>query len=155
MARLIIPVCSDTTMTAASVFSLMPTAARWRVPSPRITPLASASGRMHAAAMIRSSRITTAPSCRGVFGSNMFSSSGAEISAFSVVPVSITSWSPVFRSKTISAPTLRRLRSTTVWIISSMMISVSSSSLRWLPRRSAAQPAAASSGWSGPGYCSG
>ena len=60
--RLAALVSSETTMMIASVFSLSPTAARCLVPSSRLTPLASASGSIQAAAMISVSRITTAPS---------------------------------------------------------------------------------------------
>ena len=54
-------------MAIASDSSLMPTAARWRVPS--VPPIgASVRGRTQAAARMRLPRMITAPSCRGVFG---------------------------------------------------------------------------------------
>ena len=63
---------------------------------------------MHAAAVMRSSRMIIAPSCSGVFGSNMFSISCDEISASTTVPDSMISPSFVDRSSTISAPIFLR-----------------------------------------------
>ena len=66
--RLIWPFSSDTTMTIASVCSVMPRAARWRVPKRSVWIDVSASGRSAPAATIRSSRMITAPSWSGDFG---------------------------------------------------------------------------------------
>ena len=98
------PVSSETMTLTASVDSVMPMAARWRVPSSREREWSSVSCKMQAAATMRSPRTITAPSCKGVFGSKMFSISGAEISPSMTVPESMTSASPVCRSKTIRAP---------------------------------------------------
>ena len=71
----------------------------------------SASGSIHAAAIICLSLIIIAPSCSGVLGSNMFSTSGADITPSMRVPVAAISPKAVFCSITISAPTLRFARS--------------------------------------------
>ena len=63
--RLIWPFSSETTMTTASVCSVMPRAARWRVPNRSVWIDVSASGRSAPAATIRSSRMITAPSWSG------------------------------------------------------------------------------------------
>ena len=105
------PVSSDTISDTASVVSVMPMAARWRVPRSRLMVGSSESGSMQAAALMRRLRSIIAPSCSGVLGSNMFSISGALISASTRVPVSITSPRPVCRSMTISAPIFLRAMS--------------------------------------------
>ena len=66
--RLIWPFSSDTTTTTASVCSVMPRAARWRVPKRSVWIDVSASGSSAPAATIRSSRMITAPSWSGDFG---------------------------------------------------------------------------------------
>ena len=60
--RLIWPFSSDTTTTTASVCSVMPRAARWRVPNRSVWMVVSASGSRAPAARIRSPRMITAPS---------------------------------------------------------------------------------------------
>ena len=62
----IMPVSSLTTTTTASEFSLMPRAARWRVPMSLPISRLSESGSTHPAAAMRPSRRMAAPSCRGV-----------------------------------------------------------------------------------------
>ena len=63
-------------------------------------------GNIHAAAIILLSLIITAPSCRGVFGWNMFTSSCGDISAPINTPVSIISFNFISLSITINAPVL-------------------------------------------------
>ena len=52
-------------MTTASLSSVMPMAARWRVPSVLLTLGLLVSGRKHPAAVIRPLRMISAPSCSG------------------------------------------------------------------------------------------
>ena len=118
------PVSSETMKTVASEISLMPRPARWRVPRSRPTPVVSDRCRRHAADMMRSPRTMTAPSCSGVFGSKMFSSSGWESTPSTRVPVAITSLRRVLFSMTISAPTRRRDMCSSARIISSIIRSV-------------------------------
>ena len=66
--------------------------------------LSSAKGKTQAAAAILFPEITTAPSCNGVLGSKIFTSSCGETSAFIGIPVAIISCIFISLSKTISAP---------------------------------------------------
>ena len=68
------PVSSDTTIATASVSSESPIAARWRLPSVRLSSGWTVSGRKQAAAATRLPWITTAPSCSGVAGWKMLTS---------------------------------------------------------------------------------
>ena len=63
--RLIWPFSSETTTTTASVCSVIPRAARWRVPNRSAWTVVSASGRSAPAARIVSPRMMTAPSWSG------------------------------------------------------------------------------------------
>ena len=133
---LIMPVSSLTISTRASVFSLTPRPARWRVPKSRLMELLSLSVSTQAADTMRVPRIITAPSCSGVLGSKIFSSSGAEIRESISVPLdSVMSFKPVRCSNTISAPTRRRDRRSRHWVISSTTRWLSS---RWVDRSSLA-----------------
>ena len=67
----ITPVSSETTTASASVSSVTPMAARWRLPSSRERAGLTVRGRKHAAAATRLPWITTAPSCSGVPGLKM------------------------------------------------------------------------------------
>ena len=82
------PVSSETTMTTASVSSVMPMAARWRVPSFFCSWSFCESGKRHPAARIDSPAIMTPPSCRGDRGKNREVSSSAETMAARGVPLS-------------------------------------------------------------------
>lgn len=73
------------------MFSVTPMAARWRVPSCLEMEFSSVRGRKQPAATMRVPRMTVAPSCRGVLGSKMFSSSGAETMESMGLPVSMMS----------------------------------------------------------------
>ena len=114
-------------------------------------PLPSLRDRMQAAARMRVPRITTAPSCRGVLGSKIFSKRAAEIWELSEVPVSVMSFRPICCSITISAPTRRRLRVSRQLVISRTTASFSSRSAPGEAVRSAPLPicssALRSSGW--------
>ena len=72
MANDILPVSSDTTIAILSVSLEIPIAALCLVPNSFAIFLSLASGNMHAAAAILLLLITTAPSCSGVFGVNIF-----------------------------------------------------------------------------------
>src|SRR5664280_2434093 len=102
--RLIWPLSSDTTTTIASVCSVMPRAALWRVPKRSSGMVVSAEGSTAPAARMRSPLITTAPSWSGVFGEKRVTSRSAERSAWSITPFSAISCRPVSRSMTIRAP---------------------------------------------------
>ena len=98
------PFSSDTTTTTASVCSVIPRAARWRVPKRSVWTVISASGRSAPAARSISSRMMIAPSWSGAFGAKIVRIRSADTSAWIMTPVSATSSSPVSRSRTISAP---------------------------------------------------
>ena len=66
--------------------------------------LSLASGNMHAAAAILLLLITTAPSCSGVFGVNIFTNNCGDISLSNFNPVSIMSFICISLSITINAP---------------------------------------------------
>ena len=102
--RLIWPFSSDTTTTTASVCSVIPRAARWRVPKRSVWTVVSASGRSAPAARIASPRMITAPSWSAVRGMKIVRSRSAERSPWIITPVSAISSSPVSRSITMSAP---------------------------------------------------
>ena len=65
------PVSSETTTARASVSSVTPMAARWRLPSSRESCGFTVRGRKQAAAATRLPWMTTAPSCSGVPGLKM------------------------------------------------------------------------------------
>src|SRR3990172_8241936 len=98
------PLSSLTTTTTASVCSVMPRAARWRVPSRSLCRVVSARGSTMPAATISAPRMRTAPSCRAARGAKTVRNSSAERSAWSITPVSAASSSPVSRSRAMSAP---------------------------------------------------
>ena len=100
---LIWPFSSDTTTATASVSSVMPSAARCRVPN-RSERVISVSGSSAAAARMRSPRMMTAPSWSSVAGPKIVHSSSCDRSAWSMTPVSAISSRPVSRSSTMSAP---------------------------------------------------
>ena len=87
----ILPVSSETTTTIASDSFEIPIAALCLVPSSLAISLSSASGSIQDAAAILLSFMITAPSCSGVFGSNIFTNSCGDISASNAIPVAITS----------------------------------------------------------------
>src|ERR1700722_6953902 len=74
MARLIAPVSSEQMTAMASVSSVMPMPARWRVPSWVESKGFMESGRKHAAAAMRSFCTITEPSCRGALGRKIVAS---------------------------------------------------------------------------------
>jgi hypothetical protein len=69
-----VPVSSETTTTTASVSSVIPMAARWRLPSVRESAGFTVRGRKQAAAAMRLPCTTTAPSWSGVLGLKMLMS---------------------------------------------------------------------------------
>ena len=80
-AREMEPVSSETTTHRASECSLMPTAARCRVPSSLLMFRLEDKGSRQPAALMRPPLMTTAPSCRGALLKKMFFSSSALTSA--------------------------------------------------------------------------
>ena len=70
----IVPVSSDTTIARASVSSVRPIAARWRLPSVRLSSGFTVRGRKQAAAATRFPWRITAPSWSGVAGWKMLTS---------------------------------------------------------------------------------
>ena len=100
----IFPVSSDTTTTILSDSFDIPIAALCLVPNSFAISLSSASGNTHAAAAILLFEITTAPSCNGVFGSNIFTSNCGDTSAFIGIPLEIISCIFISLSITINAP---------------------------------------------------
>lgn len=84
------PVSSETTTMMASEISLMPIAARCRVPNDLGTSLC-VTGRMHLAATIRSPSISAAPSCSGAFLKKMFLISDVDTLASRAMPPSAIS----------------------------------------------------------------
>ena len=82
---LIWPLSSETTTATASVSSVMPSAARWRVPN-RSDRLISVSGRSAAAARMPSPRMITAPSWSSVRGAKIVVSSSCDRSEWSMTP---------------------------------------------------------------------
>ncbi len=108
-ATLIRPVSSLTMSTTASLCSVRPTAARWRVPMRPTPGMVSASGSTQPAATSRASRMITAPSCSEVPGMKMVASISAVTSPLMRTPVAAMFSRPVSRSNTTSAPVLRSL----------------------------------------------
>ena len=98
------PVSSETTIAIASDSFDIPIAALCLVPNSLAISLSPASGSIQAAALILPPLITTAPSCKGVFGTNIFTSICGEISASIETPVAIISFISISLSSTISAP---------------------------------------------------
>ena len=126
------PNSSDTTTTIESVSFDIPIAALCLVPSSLAISLSSVSGNIHAAAAILLLLITTAPSCNGVFGTNKFTNSCGETSAFISTPVSIIS--PIFISLsiTIKPPVLvldSSFTAITILYISSLFFTIMSLSI--------------------------
>ena len=105
--KLTSPVSSETTIVMASLTSLIPTAALWRVPNSFGIKLLSDSGKYALATAIFSFLIITAPSCSGVFGMKILISNSPVISASKSIPVSMYSSKPVLRSMVIKAPIFR------------------------------------------------
>ena len=87
----ILPVSSETTTTILSDSFEIPIAALCLVPNSFAMSWSSASGNTHAAAAILLLLITTAPSCNGVFGTNIFTNNCGDISEFIGTPVAIIS----------------------------------------------------------------
>jgi hypothetical protein len=100
-----VAVSSETTITTASDSSVMPTAARWRVPTPSGRSVRKVRGRIEPAWVIRPSRITTAPSWSGEYGRKTEVRSSFDTSASIGVPASTRSSRLFSRSSTIRAPT--------------------------------------------------
>src|SRR5205814_3878797 len=98
------PVSSETTTATASVSSVTPSAARWRVPSWRASWRLRESGRKQPAATTRSSRMKAAPSCSGEYGRKRLVSRSADTRASRATPSSAYCRRPVPRSITMSAP---------------------------------------------------
>src|ERR1700730_13260679 len=88
-AMLIVPVSSEMMTATASVSSVIPIAARWRVPSWVERTGFMESGRKQAAAAIRSRCTITAPSCKGALGRNTVASRSYDSLASSDTPLSI------------------------------------------------------------------
>ena len=87
LATDIFPVSSDTTTTILSDSLEIPIAALCLVPSSLAISLSSANGNTQAAAAILLLLITTAPSCKGVFGVNIFTNNCGDTSEFIGIPV--------------------------------------------------------------------
>src|ERR1019366_8403702 len=119
------PVSSETTSERQSVSSVMPMAARCRVPNCRASAGLVVNGRKHAAAEIRSFWMITAPSCSGRPGWKMEIRISREMRDSSGTPLSTNVRSPISRSSTMSAPIF-------LWEKSSaaIMISLSASGAR-------------------------
>ena len=100
------PVSSETIATTASVCSLAPMPARWRMPSSRDRFTLPDMGSIQPAPTIRPARTITAPSWSGALFQKIFFSSSAFTVQSSAVPVLMASSSMFFRSNTISAPVL-------------------------------------------------
>src|ERR1035437_1421739 len=98
------PVSSETTSERQSVSSVIPMAARCRVPNWRASAGLVVSGRKHAAAEMRSLWIITAPSCSGSPGWKMESRISREMRDSRGTPLSTNVRSPMSRSSTTSAP---------------------------------------------------
>src|SRR5262249_52335320 len=113
------PSSSDTAITTASLSSVMPMAARWRVPSVLLTVGLAVSGRKQAAAVTRPLRTTSAPSWMGEAVTKTLRISSLLICASSGVPPAVNSLRPVSRSKTIKPPMRRLAIVTTARMISS------------------------------------
>jgi hypothetical protein len=107
MARLTVPRSSETMSTTASVSSVKPSAARWRVPKKRLTSLDRESGRNTLAAARRPDWTTAAPSCSGLVGWKMDSSSSWLTRASSRSAGSTYSSRDAVRWMAISAPMRR------------------------------------------------
>ena len=99
----IAPVSSETTRMIASEISLMPIAARWRVPNDFGTSLC-VTGRMQRAATMRSPSMTTAPSCNGEFLKKILWINCDEILASRQMPPSVMSDRSLCCPMTTSAP---------------------------------------------------
>ena len=91
LATEIFPVSSDTTTTILSDSFEIPIAALCLVPNSLAISVSSASGKTHAAAAILLLLITTAPSCNGVFGTNILTNNCGDTSEFIGTPVAIIS----------------------------------------------------------------
>src|SRR6185503_4292359 len=110
---------SETTITMASVSSVSPIAARWRVPRVFETLGFVVSGRKQPAAVIRPCWTMRAPSWIGESGRKMLVTSSRETRASSRVPTSMYSFRPTSFWRTTSAPTRRPARCATARTISS------------------------------------
>ena len=100
------PVSSETMATTASVCSLAPIPARWRMPNSLERFTFPDMGSIHPAPTILPSRTMTAPSWRGALFQKIFFNNSLLTTVSSLVPVRIASSSILFRSKTIKAPVL-------------------------------------------------
>ena len=100
-------------MDMASLTSVMPMAALWRVPKCWRARLAS--GSTQPAATMRSLwPMMTAPSCRAVLGKNMVERRSCETTASIFTPFSIMSPRATLRSMTMMAPMRRAARAQAV-----------------------------------------
>ncbi len=149
------PVSSETTSDTASLCSVIPMAERCLAPSSLARKEFSARGRKQAAANTLLPCTMTAPSCRGVLGSKMLTISSAVTRASILTPLSMYSCRPVFRMKTISAPTLRRDSASVARTISRTAIPFSSSAINRecpnKPPRPSCSRARRNSGWNTTG----
>jgi hypothetical protein len=109
----IVPSSSETTITMASVSSVRPIAARWRVPSVFDTFGFVVSGRKQPAAVMRPFWMMSAPSWIGDSGRKMLVTSSRDTRASRRVPTSIHSFSPTSFWSTMSAPMRRPARCAT------------------------------------------
>ena len=141
-------------MTTASLTSLTPTPARWRVPLSLLICVFCVSGREQPAAAMRLSRMIMAPSCSAALLKKMFLMRLCEITASTCTPVFMMSPSLVVRSMTISAPVRSRAMSLAAMQMLSMARVVSATSfgsVKLRMERSGSPPtfssAARSSGW--------
>ena len=110
----------------ASEISLMPIAARWRVPNDFGTSLC-VTGRMQRAATMRSPSMSTAPSCSGAFLKKMFLSSGVETLASSAMPPSAMSLRSLCWPMTINAPVIDSAISRQAVTMGTMLVCAGSS----------------------------
>ena len=114
------PVSSETMITRESDSSLMPMAARWRVPMVLLMSWRRVRGKMQAALRMRSSLMITPPSWIALFGKKMVSSISGEASQSTMIPDSTISCKCVACSMAISAPMRASLSRSTAWMMTSM-----------------------------------
>src|SRR5580700_202923 len=136
----ILPVSSDTTTEKQSDSSVIPNAARWRVPSSVISRGLVVKGRKQAAEAIRSPWMITAPSCSAAPGWKMAHSRSREIAASRFTPLSTNVRRPIFRSTTISAPIFFCAK----WVMASKISWLTSRRSNWLMPRNGLRPSRAS-----------
>ena len=87
-----LPVSSETIIAKLSDSFEIPIPALCLVPSSYAISWSPAKGNIHAAAAILLLLITTAPSCKGVFGTNIFTNNCGDTSESNGIPVAIISF---------------------------------------------------------------